>query len=109
MTLPGLTFDPEKREEFWPAVQALPGFPAEDFGVVRQMLFAADGLERRPEVLHTAGARRGEPPLIVMDRTPMHRDGADLKTELVRILRRGDGIRSRRGWSPTPPARSIRR
>ncbi len=95
MTLPGLPFDPAKPEEFWPAVQALPGFPAEDFGVVRQMLFAADGLERRPEVLHTAGARRGEPPLIVMDRTPMHRDGADLKTELVRILRRG-------GWDPQP-------
>ncbi len=93
MTSSGLPFDPAEPERFWPRLQALPGFPPEDLGAVRHMLFAVDGLERLPEVLQAVGARPADPLLVVMDRTPMQRHGADLKSAIDRSLRAA-------GWRP---------
>lgn len=87
-----LPYDPGNVEAFWAGIGRLPGFPPEDRGAVRSMHFAADALDRLPAVLGAIGADPQAPIFVVLDATPMRRDGQQLKPAVLQRLANG-------GWT----------
>ena len=81
-----LVYDPAAGAAFWSAIQALPGYPVEEGIPIRSMLFESRAIFRLPEILHSVGAAPDQSLLVVMDGTPMQRDGEDLKALVLRIL-----------------------
>ena len=90
-----LRFDPAGGDEFKAALRQIPGYPAGELLPIRTMLFAAGALWQVPALLASAGAAPERPLLVVMDSTPMQRDGAELKPLLLSHLRAA-------GWQPEP-------
>jgi glycerol-1-phosphate dehydrogenase [NAD(P)+] len=90
-----LAFDPSQGERFWAALREIPGYPAGEPQPIKAMVFESNALARLPELLRLAGAQPGQPLLVVMDRTPMRRNGADLKAQVLAGLRET-------GWLPEP-------
>jgi glycerol-1-phosphate dehydrogenase [NAD(P)+] len=88
----GVRFDPALGEPFWEAVRDLPGYRRAEQVRLRWMVFEANALQRLPDVLGRAGARRSNPLLVVVDRTPMRRGYDDLKPLVLTTLQRA-------GWS----------
>ena len=88
-----LRFDPGTGEAFKAALRAIPGYPAGEDLPIRAMVFEAGALERLPDLLRLAGAAPERPLQVVMDRTPMHRNGDDLKPLVLERLRAA-------GWQP---------
>jgi glycerol-1-phosphate dehydrogenase [NAD(P)+] len=90
-----LRFDPGDGEHFKAALRGIRGYPAGEDLPIREMLFAPGALWRLPELLRLAGAAPKRPLRVVMDRTPMQREGADLKPLVLSLL--GEA-----GWAPEP-------
>ena len=88
-----LRFDPEPIDQFKTEIRSIPGYPAGEDLPIRAMVFEADALLRLPGLLELAGATSGGSLAIVMDRTPMKREGEELKPLLLEIL-------TRAGWQP---------
>ncbi len=90
-----LRFDPSQIEQFKADLRQIPGYPIGEELPIREMLFESGALLRLPEMLSLAGAAPDRPLLVVMDRTPMRRAGADLKPLILTQLREA-------GWRPEP-------
>lgn len=81
-----LRFDPGNLEEFKSQIRAIPGYPAGEDLPIRDMVFESGALWRIPDLLLHAGMRSDQPLSVVMDRTPMKREGKDLKGLVLEIL-----------------------
>ena len=81
-----LQFDPEYIDQFKTKIRGIPGYPTGEELPIRAMVFEPDALLRLPELLEVAGATTGNRLLVVMDRTPMNREGVDLKQFLLELL-----------------------
>ena len=82
-----LAYDPADGIRFWEAIRKLPGYPAEEFMPIKEMIFESNALLRTTEILKSVGAHQGAPLVVVMDETPMRRAGEDLKAFLLTVLR----------------------
>ncbi len=90
-----LRFDPAGGEAFKAALRDIHGYPAGEDLPIREMIFEAGALWRLPELLARAGAVPERPLWVVMDHTPMQREGADLKALVLSLLQEA-------GWQPEP-------
>ena len=90
-----LRFDPGDGDAFKAALRTIPGYPPGEELPIRAMIFEPGALSRLPELLGRAGAVPTLPLLVVMDPTPMQREGADLKPLILSTLREA-------GWQPEP-------
>ena len=81
-----LRFDPEGIERFKSEIRGIPGYPAGEDLPIREMVFESGALWRLPELLSVAGMKADQPLSVVMDRTSMQREGADLKSLILEQL-----------------------
>lgn len=88
-----LRFDPEHIDRFKAEIRGIPGYPVGEELPIRAMVFEPDALARLPGLLEVAGMKLGGHLLVVMDRTPMQREGKELKPLLLEILHSS-------GWQP---------
>jgi glycerol-1-phosphate dehydrogenase [NAD(P)+] len=88
-----LQFDPENIERFKAEIRGIPGYPTGEELPIRAMVFESDALLRLPGLLELAGATGRNRLSVVMDRTPMQREGEDLKHLLLGLLHNS-------GWRP---------
>ena len=82
-----LPYDPADGVRFWEAIRKLPGFPVHEAMPIKEMIFESDALFRITAVLKNVGAQQNAPLIVVMDETPMLRNGEDLKELILRTLR----------------------
>jgi glycerol-1-phosphate dehydrogenase [NAD(P)+] len=82
-----LRFDPEGIERFKAEIRGIPGYPAGENLPIREMIFESGALWRLPDLLLMAGMKAGQPLSVVMDRTPMKREGVDLKSLILEQLK----------------------
>ncbi|HSK65858.1 MAG TPA: iron-containing alcohol dehydrogenase, partial [Anaerolineales bacterium] len=82
-----LRFDPGDLDRFKSQIRTLPGYPAGEDLPIRDMVFESGALWRLPDLLLKAGIQYDQPVSVVMDRTPMKREGRDLKELILDILR----------------------
>lgn len=85
-----LRFDPGQLDHFKAEIRRLPGYPAGEDLPIRAMVFESNALFRLPDLLTLGGARPEHPLLIVMDSTPMRREGDDLKSLIHTLLRNAE-------------------
>ncbi len=90
-----LSYDPGEGPAFWEAISRLPGYPVGETMPIPQMIFAPGALFRLSEVLREAGANASRPLLVVMDQTPMLREGESLKPLVMQLL-------TQAGWEARP-------
>ena len=90
-----LEYDPSEGLAFWQAIEKLPGYPTGEHMPISEMLFESDAIYKLPDVLVFVHAKRDNPLIVVMDKTPMKRQGKDLKQLVVQIL-------SDAGWKVQP-------
>ncbi len=81
-----LRFDPEGIERFKAEISGIPGYPVGEDLPIRDMVFASGALWRLSDLLLVAGMKADQPLSVVMDRTPMKREGADLKSLILEQL-----------------------
>lgn len=81
-----LRFDPGDIEQFKSQIRTIPGYPTGEELPIRDMVFESGALWRLPELLLRAGAKHDQVLSVVMDRTPMQREGQDLKKQITEIL-----------------------
>jgi len=81
-----LHFDPEGIDRFKAQIRGIPGYPAGEDLPIREMVFESGALWRLPGLLLLAGMRPEQPLSVVMDRTPMKREGKELKPLLLEYL-----------------------
>jgi glycerol-1-phosphate dehydrogenase [NAD(P)+] len=74
--------------EFWEAIRKLPGYPSDEIMPIKVMLFESDALFRTTEVLKSVGAQEDKPLILVMDETPMLREGEGLKELILSTLKK---------------------
>jgi len=84
-----LRFDPGNLDQFKSQIRAIPGYPAGEDLPIRDMVFESGALWRLPDLLLRASMRPDQPLSVVMDRTPMKREGKDLKELVLEILKGG--------------------
>ena len=84
-----LRFDPGNIDLFKAEIRDIPGYPRGEELPIRDMVFASGALWRMPDLLLQAGIRADQPLSVVMDRTPMKREGRDLKELVLEILKNG--------------------
>ncbi len=88
-----LRFDPENIDRFKAEIRGIPGYPVGEGLPIRAMVFEPDALVRLPELLELAGMTADKHLAVVMDRTPMEREGKQLKPLLLDVLKNA-------GWQP---------
>ena len=84
-----LRFDPGNLNQFKDQIRAIPGYPAGEELPIREMVFESGALWHLLDLLSVAGINAEQPLLVVMDRTPMQREGKDLKELILQILEEG--------------------
>src|SRR5215208_7635813 len=82
-----LRFDPEQIDRFKAEIRAIPGYPAGEELPIRAMVFEQDALARLPDLLALAEITPDKHLLVVMDHTPMQREGKELKPLVLELLR----------------------
>ncbi len=92
-----LAYDPAEGVQFWESIRQLPGFPTHETMPIREMIFESGALFRLSEVLQKVGARKDKPLIVVMDETPMLRNGENLK-ELILATLQKDGWQTQITW-----------
>ena len=92
-----LTYDPADGVKFWEAIRKLPSFPANETMPIKEMIFESDALFRVSEVLKKVGAHQNKPLIVVMDETPMLRNGESLK-ELILATLQKEGWQTQVTW-----------
>ncbi len=97
-----LPYDPAEGPRFWQAIRCLPGYPQDETIPIQTMLFETGALFRLSNILQTCGARQSAPLFVVMDETPMRRNGNDLKTLALDLLQK-DGWQARALWMRPGP------
>jgi glycerol-1-phosphate dehydrogenase [NAD(P)+] len=86
-----LQFDPAKIDHFKAQIRSIPGYPIGEDLPIREMVFESGALWRLPDLMKLAGMNPDQPVSVVMDRTPMKREGKDLKALILEQL-------SNAGW-----------
>jgi glycerol-1-phosphate dehydrogenase [NAD(P)+] len=81
-----LRFDPGDIDRFKDQIRGIPGYPAGEDLPIREMVFESGALWRLPSFFLLAGMKPDQPLSVVMDRTPMKREGKDLKSLLLRHI-----------------------
>ncbi|MCI0551907.1 MAG: iron-containing alcohol dehydrogenase [Anaerolineae bacterium] len=81
-----LRFDPENIDQFKAQIRGIPGYPVGEDLPIREMVFESGALWRLPDLLLIAGMKTDQTLSVVMDRTPMQREGKDLKELILQIL-----------------------
>jgi glycerol-1-phosphate dehydrogenase [NAD(P)+] len=82
-----LPYDPADGVKFWEAIQKLSGYPMNEIMPIKYMIFEAGALFKTTKTLKSVGAHQDEPLIVVMDETPMSRDGRNLKSQALDMLR----------------------
>src|SRR5215212_5815635 len=88
-----LRFDPGDIDRFKSDIRGIPGYPSAEDLPIRAMVFESDALLRLPSLLEQAGMTAEKRLAVVMDRTPMQREGEELKPLLLGHLKSA-------GWQP---------
>jgi glycerol-1-phosphate dehydrogenase [NAD(P)+] len=88
-----LRFDPEHIDRFKAEIRNIPGYPIGEELPIRAMVFGPDALLRLTSLLELAGMTADKRLSVVMDRTPMKREGEELKPLLLALLKSS-------GWEP---------
>jgi glycerol-1-phosphate dehydrogenase [NAD(P)+] len=88
-----LRFDPQDIDRFKSEIRNIPGYPMGEDLPIRTMVFEPDALLRLPSLLELAGMTPDKRLSVVMDRTPMKREGEELKPLLLELLKSA-------GWPP---------
>jgi glycerol-1-phosphate dehydrogenase [NAD(P)+] len=88
-----LQFDPQDIDKFKAEIRGIPGYPLGEELPIRAMVFEADALARLPSLLALAGMTIDKHLSVVMDRTPMQREGKELKSLLLEVIKNA-------GWQP---------
>ena len=83
-----LPYDPADGTKFWEAIRKLPGFPAHETMPIKHMLFESGAMFKTTDILKSVGARQDKSLVVVMDETPMQRNGSDLKAQALDLLRK---------------------
>lgn len=83
-----LRFDPSKLDQFKSQIRTIPGYPAREELPIREMVFESGAVWRLPDLLLGAGMKPDQSLSVVMDRTPMLREGRDLKALVFEILKK---------------------
>ncbi len=81
-----LRFDPGNLADFKTQIQAIPGYPSGEDLPIKEMVFEADALWRVPDLMLSAGIKPDDRLFVVMDRTPMQREGKPLKELILQVL-----------------------
>src|SRR4026207_1849035 len=81
-----LRFDPGNHADFRTEIQSIPGYPVGEDLPIREMVFESNAIWRLPDLLLTAGIQPGQSLFVVMDRTPMQREGKSLKELILQVL-----------------------
>ena len=81
-----LRFDPGNIDEFKTQIQGIAGYPTGEDLPIRDMVFESGAIWRLPNLLLMAGMKPDQPLFVVMDRTPMKREGKNLKELILQIL-----------------------
>src|SRR5687768_3637888 len=81
-----LRFDPEGIERFKAEIRRIPGYPMAEDLPIREMVFESGALWRLPGLLLLAGMKPDQPLSVVMDRTPIKREGKELKPLILEYL-----------------------
>src|SRR5215217_4218656 len=92
-----LMYDPADGVHFWESIRELPGFPVDETMPIQEMIFESDALFRMSDVLKKVGAQQAKPLIIVMDETPMLRNGENLK-ELILGTLQSEGWQTQVTW-----------
>src|SRR5215212_1387695 len=92
-----LMYDPADGVHFWDSIRELPGFPVDETMPIQEMIFESDALFRMSDVLKKVGAQQAKPLIIVMDETPMLRNGENLKELILGILQ-SEGWQTQVTW-----------
>ncbi len=82
-----LRFDPANIDHFKAQIRAIPGYPPGEELPIREMVFESGAIWHLPNLLVRAGMKPDQPITLVMDRTPMRREGKDLKQLILQILK----------------------
>src|SRR5215475_16035238 len=82
-----LRFDPAKLDHFKAQIRGIPGYPKGEELPIREMVFESGAIWRLSDLLLSAGIQPSQPLFVVMDRTPMQREGKDLKELIFEILK----------------------
>src|SRR5687767_11253990 len=82
-----LRFDPGNLDQFKSEIRAIPGYPAGEELPIRDMVFESGAIWQLPSLLLRAGMKPDQPLALVMDRTPIRREGKDLKELILEILK----------------------
>ena len=82
-----LRYDPGNIETFKAQIHGIPGYPAGEELPIREMVFESGALWRLLDLLSVADINTDQQLLVVMDRTPMQREGKDLKELILQILK----------------------
>ena len=81
-----LQFDPANIDHFKTQIRGIPGYPIGEELPIREMVFESGALWRLPGLMPMAGMKVHQPVSVVMDRTPMKREGKELKELILQIL-----------------------
>jgi glycerol-1-phosphate dehydrogenase [NAD(P)+] len=81
-----IRFDPGDLATFKTQIRNIPGYPTGENLPIKDMIFEAGALWHLPDLLASAGISPGQPLSVVMDRTPMQREGRQLKELILQIL-----------------------
>src|SRR5215208_8013464 len=81
-----LRFDPGDIEQFKDQIRTISGYPAGEELPIGEMVFESGALWRLLDLLSVAGIKPDHQLLVVMDRSPMQREGRDLKDLILKIL-----------------------
>jgi glycerol-1-phosphate dehydrogenase [NAD(P)+] len=81
-----LRFDPADIDLFKSQIRGIPGYPVREDLPIREMVFESGALFRLSNLLLRAGMRTDQRLCVVMDRTPMRREGKDLKELILQLL-----------------------
>lgn len=81
-----LRFDPGNLADFKTEIRGIPGYPSGEDLPIKEMVFESGALWRLPELLSAARIKSDQPLTIVLDRTPMQRDGKQLKELILQVL-----------------------
>ncbi|HKY53162.1 MAG TPA: iron-containing alcohol dehydrogenase, partial [Anaerolineales bacterium] len=82
-----LQFDPADIDHFKSQIRGIPGYPIGEDLPIREMAFESGAVWRLPDLLTRAGTEPDQQLFAVMDRTPMKREGRDLKELILQILK----------------------
>jgi len=82
-----LRFDPGNLAEFKTEIQGIPGYPSGEDLPIKEMVFESGALWRLPDLLLSAGIKSDRSLFVVMDRTPIQREGKSLKELILQILK----------------------